>query len=121
MLGRKLVLAQNQPQKNLRPEDLHFEIPHLEEIKKTTGKNLKKYGYVALVLSLRFYIKSMNVLKEQYQELDKKIAQMRKKNMPGLDIQKQEKKVSGFLEMISEYKHKIRRIKHQIAREEENQ
>ena len=121
MLGRKLMLVQKKPRTNLSVDDLHFEIPHLDEIKETTGKNIKKYGYTALVVSLRLYIRSMNALKQQYKELSKKLAAMRKKNMSGLNIDKQEQRVSSFLEMMSQYKHKIRRIKHQIAKEEESQ
>lgn len=121
MLGRKLVLAQSQPRQHLSPEDLHFEIPHLEEIKETTEKNLKKYSYAALVVSLRIYIRSINILKQQYQELSEKLTKLRRRNMSSLEIKIQEQRVSSFLEMISEYKHKIRRIKHQIAKEEEIQ
>src|SRR3989344_4107706 len=98
-------------------ENRQFEIhPYVREIKHITIKNIKKYGHVSLVETLRLYIKSSNFLKNKYEEI--KMKNMEYRNRLASDLP--EKQVSKFLKMISDYKHKIREIKHKIHEEENN-
>ena|SRR3989344_8829845 len=119
MIGRKLVLIQNRQSLNEIPaeEDRQFEIhPYIKEVKYITIKNIKKYGHISLVETLRFYIRSSNFLKNKYEEI--KIKNIQYRNRLASDLP--EKQVSKFLKMISDYKHKIREIKHKIHEEERN-
>ena len=115
MIGRKLVMLQNGQVQN--KEETILKAPYLEEWKHLTIKNIKKHGYIGLVATIRFYIRSSNFLKNKYQEVKIKIKNIRSKNSNGNSPEKRE--VSKFLKMISEYKHKIRKIKHKIKEEEE--
>jgi len=114
MIGRKLMLLQNG--QVLQKEETVFRTPNLEEWKYLTVKNIKKYGYLGLVTTIRFYIRGTNFLKNKYREVRIKIKNMRERNSNGESAEKRE--ASGFLKMISEYKHKIREIKHKIKEEE---
>ncbi|OGI85462.1 hypothetical protein A3A92_00295 [Candidatus Nomurabacteria bacterium RIFCSPLOWO2_01_FULL_37_49] len=115
MIGRKLVLLQNG--QTLERKEISFKIPHLEKIKHLTVKNMKKYGHMSLVTTLRFYVRSMNLLKNKYEETKIKIKNFNtRKDSNGNGAEKVE--VSKFLKMISEYKHKIRAIKQKIHEEE---
>ncbi|TSC77666.1 MAG: hypothetical protein G01um101424_289 [Parcubacteria group bacterium Gr01-1014_24] len=119
MLGKKLVLFKNGQTPNR--EEVLFEVPHLEEIRHFVTKNIKKYGHMGLVITLRFYIRSSNFLKYQYEEVKIKIKNVSGKNKNGLNGDLPEKaEVNKFLKMISDYKNKIREIKHKIHEEERN-
>ena len=86
-----------------------------EEWKHATIKNIKKYSYVRLVGTIRFYVHALNFIKRQYETLKVKVKNIiakKKKN----NVVKTEP--SKFLKMISDYKHKIRKIRHQINEEE---
>ena len=120
MIGRKIFILEGQDHRHVKLNGLEFEIPHLEEITKDSIKGLQKYGYSALVVTLKMYVKSSNILKQQYEGIKNKIKTARTKNMSAEEVQAAETKVSKFLEMISDYKHKIRKIKHQITEEEKN-
>ena len=112
MIGRKLVVLQDT--QVLNKEEFFLKTQFLNEWKYLTAKNLKKHGYVGLVATIRFYVLSINFLKNKYQAIKIKI-----KNIRGKKLNTEEKReVSSFLKMISEYKHKIREIKHQIKEEE---
>jgi hypothetical protein len=115
MIGRKLVLLKNG--QILRKEETILKVSYLEEWKHLTIKNIKKHGYAGLVATVRFYVRSSNLLKNKYQEAKIKIKNIRAKN---LNSDSGEKKENKFLKMISEYKHKIREIKHRIKEEEKN-
>jgi hypothetical protein len=112
MISRKLVVLQDN--QVLNKEEFFLKTQFLNEWKYLTAKNLKKHGYAGLVATIRFYVLSINFLKNKYQVIKIKI-----KNIRGKKLNTEEKKeVSGFLKMISEYKHKIREIKHKIKEEE---
>jgi hypothetical protein len=114
MIGRKLVMLPNG--QVLERDEAFLKISSLEELKHITIKNIKKHGYTGLVATIRFYIRGTNLLKNKYQEVKIKI-----KNISGKKLSEDEtREVNGFLKMISEYKHKIRKIKHKIKEEEEN-
>jgi hypothetical protein len=112
MVGRKLAVLQDT--QVLKKEEFFLKTQFLNEWKHLTIKNIKKHGYVGLVTTIRFYVLSINFLKNKYQAIKIKI-----KNIRGKKLNTEEKReVSGFLKMISEYKQKIREIKHQIKEEE---
>ena len=116
MIGRKLVLLRNG--QVLAREEILFGIPHIEKVKDLFIKNLKKYGHISLVMTIRSYVRSTNLLKNKYGEIKIKIRDMTQKSLHGNSSEKTE--VSKFLKMILDYKRKIREIKHKIHEEENN-
>ena len=114
MFGRKLALVRNGSTEKIERENIVI-TPYLIEVKHITIKKIKKYSYVGLVTTIRLYFRSSNLLKTKYEELKTKIKNSNiVKNREGIN----EKEVSGFLKTVSEYKNKIRKIKHQIKEEE---
>ena len=113
IFGRKLSLIQSQNINIVEKEHTTLKIPYVLEIKQITVERLKKYGYLILVTTIRIYFRSLNLLKRKYKELKTKIDSS-KGEAPS--VKKQE--VSGFLKGISDYKNKIRKIKHDIKEEE---
>ena len=110
MIGRKLVLLKNG---RVSPSaEITFEIPYLKEAKHLTLKNIKKHGYSGLVGTIRLYVKSSNFVKNKYREVKVKIIDLSKSRSKTSSADKQE--ISKFLKIISDYKHKIREIKHKI-------
>jgi hypothetical protein len=117
MIGRKLVLVKNSPA--IEIQHAHPFVPDLQKIKHLTFKNSKKLGYIALFITLRFFIKSSNFIKTKSIFLIKELRNKFRKNKKNLTNELTEKKeVSKYLKMISEYRHKIREIKHKIKEEE---
>lgn len=116
MIGRKLMMLQNG--EVLASGEALIKTQYLEELKVLTIKNVKKHGYTSLVATIRFYVRSTNLMKDKYQELKSKIKSLRQLNQNLAATEKKE--ASKFLQMISEYKHKIREIKHKIHEEEKN-
>lgn len=117
MIGRKLELAKN----GQIPESYysHPFIPDIQKIKYLTFRSLKKYGHLGLVTTIRYYIRSTNFLKNKYQEIKTKVKNLNiKSNHNGNLPEKVEE--NKFLKMISEYKNKIRKIKHRVIEEENN-
>ncbi len=113
MIGRKLVSVQNGhvAHTDIRVDFLKAE--HVDEIKKT----VKHHGYKGLVALIRFYVKSVNLLKTKFGEITAKTKEMyHHKFSHG-----EKKEVSKFLKMMSDYKEKIREITHRITEEENNQ
>jgi hypothetical protein len=111
MVGRKLVLLQNRV---VFQEETIVKTPSLEEWKHLTITNVKKHGYIGLVATIRFYVRSTNFLKNKLEDLKTKV-----KSINGKKLREEEKReVSGFLKMISEYKQKIRHIKDKVKEEE---
>jgi hypothetical protein len=113
MIGRKLVILGDG---QVLHKNAIWKDSYLEEWKHSFIMNSKKYGYVGLVASVRAYVHFVNFLKRKYAVLKTKIAHVLDKRLKKGEVQKRE--VSGFLKMISEYKHKIRKIRHQINEEE---
>lgn len=114
MIGRKLVLLQNGETLVIQEEVL-FEFPDFREWRQITTAHIKKYGRVSVVTTLRFYLRSTNLLKNKYAELKNKTKNIGNKRS---DNPLKKAEVSKFLKMVSEYKEKIREIKHQIKEEE---
>jgi len=117
MVGRKWAILQNGEFLPLK-DNVFYKAEHLEEWKNTAVKSLKNYGYKGLVGTIRFYFRSTNFLKRKYQEIKTEMEERRERKLSENGIKKVE--ANKFLKMISEYKHKIRKIKHQIKEEEEN-
>ncbi len=88
------------------------EFIYLKEIQETTVHNAKRYGYVALVITIRLYMRVMNYFKNKYQNIKTKI------QARSLANDNDKKEISKFLKIITEYKQKVREIKHRIRKEE---
>lgn len=118
MIGRKLLMLQSGKIEMVNQGEEVFGTPYfLEEWKHSTIKNTKRYGYIALVETIRFYFRLNNFLKSKYQEIKAKAKGLYEKRQSIEDIEKRE--VSKFLKMVSEYKSKIRKIKDRVKEEEE--
>ena len=114
MIGRKLSTLQS-GQLSQGQESVS-EAEYLEEWKHLALRSIKRHGYTALVVTIRFYVQSSNFLKSKRQEIKVWMKDMRGKKANGSSEERQA--VNNFLKMISEYKHKIREIKHKIKEEE---
>ncbi len=118
MIGRKVAFIRNENIQIIEPKHFHPFVPDLQKINHLTYKNAKKYGYLALVSSIRFSVRSSNLIKkkgDQLHAMAKKIIMKNKHTQADAP-----KEVSKFLKRISEYKSKIRKIKHKIIEEEKN-
>ncbi len=113
MVGRKLFLLKEG--QNQHGEEFSFDVLEFIDIKYALLRNIKRYGYKALVVIIRLSIKSSKILKQAGHQIKN---QTDKILMRFVKREEKEKKVSNFLKMVSEYKHKIKRIKHQIKEEE---
>jgi len=116
MFNKKLSLMQNIKMDIIEKEQIPLEIPYVIEIKHLTIRKVKRYGYVGLVIVIRLYFRSVNLWKRNYSKLKTKIENWHKNDIMN-NSEKQE--VNRFLRIISDYKHKIRKIKHDIKEEEE--
>lgn len=116
MIWRQLILVKNG--QVAIAQHAHPFVPDLQKIKYLTLKGTKKFGYVILFVTLRFFIKSSNFTKTKGLVLIKEIKNKLKKNKGSLDETIEKKEVSRYLKIISEYRHKIRVIKHRIKKEE---
>ncbi len=117
MIWRELVLVRNG--QVIATRHSHPFVPDLQKIKHLTFKNGKEFGYVAVFMTLRFFIRSSNFIKTQsviiIKDIKNKLKKLRK-NVPDEIIEKKE--VSKYLKVISEYREKIREMKHKIKEEE---
>ena len=118
MIGRKVALVRNENIQIAEPEHFHPFVPDLQKIKHLTYKNAQKYGYLALVTAIRFSVRSSNLVKKKGNQLHSMEKKIIMKNKP--KKADEPKEVSKFLKRISEYKSKIRKIKHKIIEEENN-
>ena len=119
MIGRKLALTPNG--QILKKEYAHPFVPDFQKIKHTAFENIKKYGHLSLVEILRFHIRATNFFKYQYNKAKDKIKNIRiKRQLKNGSGNGEVAEASKFLKMISDYKRKIREIKHKIHEEERN-
>ncbi len=115
MLGRKLRLIRNG--QVVEVEHSHIFVPDLQKIKLLSLEKIKRYEHQVLVAIVRFSIQSSNFLKSNYQIAKIRIKDIINKDKDRLNrFEKQE--VNKFLKMISDYKDRIRHIKHKIKEEE---
>lgn len=115
LIGRKiLVLRRAEIGEVIVSEEITIEGPSIEEVRAVTVHKVKKIGYVGLVTSIRLYFRSTNFIKNKYSVLKEKVRNTYNKNSS------ENKETSKFLKVISEYKYKIRDLKHKIKEEEES-
>jgi len=118
LLARKIFVLKHANIHHPKDLELEFEVPDLDEVKKFANKKIKRYGYMALVSTIRLYIIGGSFLKNKSMIVLKTI----KSKLPGKKITKIDKdgniETSAFIKTISEYKHKIKKIKHRIKKEE---
>ncbi len=113
MIGRKLSLVKAGHIVDLeQPHPLH---PHLQKIKSSIWEKVRKYEHLALVLIIWAYVKSVNFLKQMYITAKSKLV---KDKVQLEDGSTEEVEASGFLKMMSDYKYRIRHIKHKIKRDQ---
>jgi len=117
MVWRELILVKN----GLvgKTQHSHPFVPDLQKIKYLASRGTKKLSYVTLFVTLRFFIKSSNFIKIKsivfIREIKSKLKKFRKNTS---DETAEKKEVSKYLKIISEYRQKIRKIKHRIKEEE---
>ena len=117
MISRKLILVRNGQTVNIRHP--HPFVPDLVKIKYFIFKGIKRVGYAVVFLTLRFFIKFSNFIKNRGKILTRELKEKFKRNNGNLlDETMQKKEVSRYLKVISEYRSKIRTIKHKIKEEE---
>lgn len=116
MLGNKLMLLRNGTFVNAS-EKFSVQIPNLHEVHHVVLKKSRKYGFVILVIIIRFTVLSSHLIKKGYKHSKEKLQKINNKY-----ILKQKtdepREVSRFLKMMSDYKQKIRKIKQRIKEEE---
>lgn len=117
IIGRKMLLAGNG--QIMHKEYEHPFVPDFERLKKFTWNSTKKIGHLSLVTTLRIYIKSSNMIKARYNRVRAQMNKASRKN-GGVVDPAQKAEASKFLKMMSDYKQKIRDIKHRIHEEENN-
>jgi len=106
MIGKKLILLKNGKIEHI--ERVLFDIPNLDQVKNVTVKNSKRYGYVILVETIRFYVRASILIKYIYFKTKKKIKEIYHRYFPHKIKENKEKEVSKFLRMVSDYKNKIK-------------
>lgn len=91
------------------------EIPYMDEIKYVTVKKMKEYGYVVLLSSIRMSMKSSHIVKKA----SKEVAQIVKKTILKKNPESEDpQEVSKFLQLVGDYKRKLKKIKKKIREEE---
>ncbi len=118
IMGRKL--------KFVREKDLviggysHYFVPEIEEVREMVVYALKKYGHMSVVAMVRMQVKSVNFSKKTYALGKDKLSNLQIMKNRGWGNVSEEVKVSKFLKMVSDYKQKVREIRHRIHEEEKN-
>ena len=116
MLGYKLALIRSG--KVVPAKHIHPFVPEIQKIKHLTFKNAKIYEHLALVAIVKFSIQFSNFLKKSYKAIKIRVGDIINKDKDRLS-QLEKREVNKFLKMISDYKDKVRHIKHRIEKEEE--
>lgn len=115
MLGRKVALVRGQEAEPVEILDHPF-IPDAEKLKEITNTHLRRFGFLALVVLIRYYVKISIWLRVKSEMLKMRIKNFRRKTRNGEIITPTEE--NAFLKMISDYKTKIREIKDRIHEQE---
>ena len=117
MLGRRLMLLRAgamEVNKELGPL-----LPDWEKVRELAERHAKRYGYLATVAVIRFYVRSSNVAKARSKEIAGKLMNLLSKNKNGNGEGAVPQEPNKFLKKVLEYKAKIRHLKHKIKEEEE--
>ncbi len=117
MLGRKLVVLQQEPVV-LLDEQVLIESKDFKELKHIIVKKSQQFGYIVLVEIIRFSVRSSKVIKKVYHETKTKINKKFRKNKISTGSEPEKREASSFLKKVSEYKHKLKKIKHKVIEEE---
>jgi len=118
MIGRKLLMLQNGQISYRDDAETFLKAQYFEELKHSTIKTIKKHRYTGLVTIVRIYVRSSNFIKNKYEQVKIKIKNIYLKKIRSETEVKEKQEVPKFLKIISEYKNKIREIKHKIKEEE---
>lgn len=117
LVGRKMVLLRNGDFSI--PTDFEFalEVPDFEQLRSTLQKKSRRFGYIALVIIIRLYVLGVHFLKRKLTVLWRIIVRkFKRRNKPeNTEMTAEENK---FLQKITAYKKRIRRIKERIKEEE---
>lgn len=118
MITRKLSLLSSTNKEHIHVgEILISDVIDFQKIKNSAIKNIKKILHSLVWFSLKAYILSLNFLKNKKNEFILKI-----KNKLGehhhRDTNTENKEVSKYMQIISEYKQKIHKMKHRIKEQE---
>jgi hypothetical protein len=118
LFGRKLLVLEGGEISTME-QPLAFEITVWQEVKRAGRRHLKRYGYKGLVITVKLYMRSASFLKQKQKEMGLKIKDTAYRYMGNRKIYGG-KQVSKFGKLLGEFRYKLRRIKHQIAEEENN-
>lgn len=116
MVGRKLALIRN-GQAAKMPHSHPF-VPHLQKIKHFTFQSAKRFAYAALFATMKFFIISSNSLKIKSRAVAAELKKRFKKNNEGPENGAEKREASKYLKTISDYREKIRKMKHMIKEKE---
>ena len=120
MIGRKLLLINNiEEEYHAHHVDEIFisKILDFKKIKYLTIQNLKKTEHILIWITIRTYLISKNFINKKKKDIAEKIKNKLNKNR-NENILEEKKEVSKYIKIISEYRQKIRKIKHKIKEEE---
>lgn len=118
MIGRKLLMLQNGQASYRDNAETFLKAQYFEELKHSAIKTIKKHRYTGLVTIVRIYVRSSNFIKDKYEQIKIKIKNIYHKKIKNKSEEKEKQEVPKFLKIISEYKNKIREIRHKIKEEE---
>lgn len=113
LVGRKLFLLEKGVLSDI--EERPFGIPHADKIKIYTINNIKKIAHITLIITIRLYVKSVNILRNKWSDIKSAI----ENKYDYINHNRDQREISKFLRIIGEYKTKIREIKHRIHEEEQ--
>lgn len=120
LLGRKVTLLRSGADQ-INGDGFHPLLPDMLRVREWSKQGLKKYGYLLLAVVMRVYFRLVNFLKSRYEASKSAISAKFNKGANGIPTDGvSQPEASGFMKMMSDYKHKIRNLKHRI-KEEENQ
>ncbi|MFN4181315.1 MAG: hypothetical protein ACK4FA_01285 [Candidatus Paceibacteria bacterium] len=116
LVGRKVYALRHTEVHVPRDIDFTIDVPDFEEVKNTLIKKSRRYGYVALVVTIRLYVLGTHATKHHTRQIVKKIKErLNKRHTAKPTTHKSENK---FLKKVTEYKNRIEKIKEQIKTEE---
>jgi hypothetical protein len=117
MIWREMMLIKNG--QVVAVEHSHPFVPEVQKIKNLTFEGIKKFGYVIVFLTLKSFMKSSNFIKNKSKSIIKEVQDRLSKNKNiNFNELTEKKEISKYLKIISEYRQKIRKIKHRIKEEE---
>jgi hypothetical protein len=120
MIGRKWSLVKGnvgQPEEHHEAGVFISSIFDLDQIKHSLILNFEKAIHALIFVTLRGYLLSSNLINLKRKEWAEKIKVRLNKNRQQ-NIAEEKKEVSKYIRIISEYRQKIKHMKHKIKEEE---